>query len=156
MQLLQLGHLGMPPALRFPAEFEGAYLVTISPESGLSFPFRIFFMILDELEKEQKENPAGDGFYHNRESLLKAYGEERLFGLQAGAWSFDTFHSFIKDECSSEDNIFMGDRGAEPAFPWMYPCFCVIHDHEEADQPAVDYLWTAKRAQNRKTRYPKP
>ena len=78
----------------------------------------VFFSILDELKEELEASPDHSGFYHNRASLLKAYGEKRMYGLCA-YWSEE-----MLEHKSFDDPIFV--RKQYGLIHRMLPCFIVL------------------------------
>ena len=115
-------------------------LVGISPANfdGSS----AFCSILDELKVEMEESPENEGFYHNRSSLVKAYGEHRMYGLCV-RWSEQ-----MLEHKSFNDAIFVTNKHMMANL--MLPCFIVI-DNEENDKGLhmCSFIWTAERARKR-------
>ena len=112
----------LQPAL--PGHFGPLRVVPINrhtAESGVA----AFFLLLDELREEVSEN---FGFYHNRESLLEAYAEGLLFGV----------------EVNQTDDICTKDQGGGVG-RYLLPCFC-IRDKEEG---TVAFVWTGERARGK-------
>jgi hypothetical protein len=116
-------------------------IVEISPRSEEITGSEGLCSLLDELEVELEESPEHVGFYHNRSSLVKAYGENRMYGLCA-RWSEE-----MLEHKSFEDPIFVTNK--HTMIHRMLPCFIVI-DKEYAGEPSkCTFIWTAKRARNR-------
>ena len=124
-------------------EHYDAVIVEINPantERGFDAS-AAFWGLLDELQAELDEDPENGGFYHNRSSLLKAYGENRMYGLCA-FWSEEMF-----EYKSFDDTIFVTNK--YQMVHRMLPCFLVLKK-EWVDEPSVcTFLWTANRARNK-------
>jgi hypothetical protein len=102
----------------------------------------VFFSILDELKEELEASPDHSGFYHNRTSLLKAYGEGRFYGLCA-FWSEE-----MVEHKSFDDPIFV--RKKYGLIHRMLPCFIVLEKEWEWGEYSVcTFLWVAERARNK-------
>lgn len=100
----------------------------------------IFCSLLDELHEALKQD-ANEGFFHNRCSIVCAYGEGRLYGLRV-RWTEE-----IHEHKSLEDPIFMKSRYNISGY---LPCFAVTNKPYEYDDPSVcHFLWTAKRARKK-------
>ena len=105
-------------------------------------PSAAFCSLLDELKTELEEEPENGGFYHNRSSLVQAYGENRMFGLCA-YWSED-----MLENKSFDDPIFVTNKHF--MVHRMLPCFIVLETDEDDDELSVcSFVWTAKRARNK-------
>ena len=100
-----------------------------------------FFSLLDELKEELEASPDHSGFYHNRASLLKAYGEGRFYGLCA-FWSEE-----MLENKSFDDPIFVTNKYC--MIHRMMPCFIVLEKEWDGEISVCTFLWTAKRVRNR-------
>jgi hypothetical protein len=100
-----------------------------------------FFSILDELKEELEASPDHSGFYHNRASLLKAYGEGRFYGLCA-YWSEE-----MLEHKSLDDPIFVTKKHG--IVHCMLPCFIVLEKEWDGGPSVCTFLWTAERARNK-------
>ena len=118
-----------------------------------------FFMILDELGDEVQDKikrgvkplyptmKLPGGFYHNREWILEAYKDERLFGLQ-----IVENDAMFADKASRHDNIFMkrhqswpfGAKDGACHVSYSLPCFAIVNS--EAEERECFMLWVAERA----------
>lgn len=111
-------------------------------------------MLLDELGDEMKTNcdlaPPGDklpnGFYHNRSSVLQAFGDGTLFGMLVAETEA------MQASRHDPETLFMRLRNAWPFSDDSYwpgahylPCFCVVNAERECA-----FIWTAARARNMK------
>ena len=110
-------------------------------------------MILDELGDEvlgkmDKEAPLGQdmslpsGFYHNRASIVDAYKEERLFGLQVSEND-----AMFEDKNVRLNPLFMKRRSFSSirrSISYSLPCFAVVDD--KAGGKECSMLWVAERA----------
>lgn len=95
----------------------------------------VFYMLLDELEKEL--NVKNKAIIHYREFLLHAYTEGRLFGL-----SVEDDKTSFNIQPRDTDNLFMaGTQNLR-----ILPCFCIADAYDSTTEPAVDFIWTAIRA----------
>ena len=100
-----------------------------------------FCSLLDELKTELEEDPVNGGFYHNRASLLKAYGESRLYGLCA-FWSEE-----MLAHKSFDDPIFVTKKHC--MIHRMLPCFIVLEKEFDGDISMCEKIWVAKRARKK-------
>ena len=100
-----------------------------------------FCSLLDELKTELEEAPLDGGFYHNRASLLKAYGENRMYGLCA-YWSEE-----MLEQKSFEDPIFVTKKHG--MIHRMLPCFLVLEKEWDGEPSVCTFVWTAKRARKK-------
>ena len=100
-----------------------------------------FFSLLDELKVELEEDAGNGGFYHNRSSLLNAYGERRMYGLCA-YWSEEMLeHQSFKDPIFVKNKHGMIHR--------MLPCFLVLQKEWDGEPSVCTFIWTAARARNK-------
>ena len=100
-----------------------------------------FCSLLDELKTELEEDPENGGFYHNRASLLKAYGENRMYGLCA-FWSEEMLeHKSFDDPIFVTNKHFMIHR--------MLPCFIVLEKEWDLEPSICEKVWVAKRARKK-------
>ena len=104
-------------------------------------PSAAFFSLLDELKTEIEEHPENGGFYHNRSSLLKAYGENRMYGLCA-YWSEE-----MLEHQSFDDPIFVTNKHG--MVHRMLPCFIVLEKEYDGEPSVCTHIWTATRARNK-------
>ncbi|KAJ1465970.1 hypothetical protein T484DRAFT_1757028 [Baffinella frigidus] len=100
-----------------------------------------FCSILDELKAELEESPDTDGFYHNRSSLLKAYGENRMYGLCA-YWSEE-----MLEHQSFNDPIFVTNKHC--MIHRMLPCFLVLEKEWDGGISICEKVWVAERARKK-------
>jgi hypothetical protein len=97
-----------------------------------------FCSLLDELKTELEEDPGNGGFYHNRASILKAYGENRMYGLCA-YWSEE-----MLEHKSFDDSIFVTKKHC--MIHRMLPCFIVLNKEWDLEPSICEKVWVAKRA----------
>jgi hypothetical protein len=102
----------------------------------------VFFSILDELKEEVEASPDHAGFYHNRSSLLTAYGQNRMYGLCA-FWSEE-----MLERKSFDNPIFVTNRHG--MVHCMLPCFIVLKKEWDLEPSVCTFLWTAERARNKR------
>lgn len=105
---------------------------------------RTFFMLMDELEAELKEDPYDGGLFNDRDEILRAYGEHRLYGLLVSSTQeMEDLHSMERDP------IFMKYSNCECSR--MLPCLAVIDKTFAYDDTFSEcqYLWVAKRARKK-------
>lgn len=100
-----------------------------------------FFSLLDELKVELEASSDNTGFFHNRSSLLKAYGENRMYGLCAH-WSEE-----MLEHKSFTDPIFVTNKYC--MIHRMLPCFIVLEKEWDGGPSVCTFLWTAERARNK-------
>jgi len=96
---------------------------------------------MDEQMDEFVTVGTGEGFFCNRNQLLSAYKEERLFTLEAQ-----------ETRRARNDPIFTKSKFAfaNGALRYPLPAFCVLEKKEKEDSPVIcTYLWTAERARGR-------
>ena len=118
-------------------------LVEIKPtntERGFD-PSAAFCSLLDELKVELEDDPENRGFYHNRSSLLNAYGGSRMYGLCA-YWSEE-----MLEHQSFDDPIFVTTKHC--MFHRMLPCFIILEKEWDGEPSTCEFIWTAKRARNK-------
>ena len=105
---------------------------------------------MDELDAERQENLELDrrsgqanhnqrGFYCNRESLLEAYCQKRIYGITVT----ESAEMFAKR--AERDEIFVRCDG-QPNPDYLLPCFCEV---DEEDSSVVVRIWTSPRARRR-------
>lgn len=78
---------------------------------------------------------ARSGFRYNTPSLLEAFRESRIYGVQL----IET--NFLHEKRCSEDRIFQSRQHGQLTRPWrlyMLPAFCVVN-YEDPHQ--CDFLW---------------
>ena len=122
--------------LGLPTGYDGQLrVIDINCNSVETHGPHVFYMLLDELEKELNGYPTKNKqVIHYREILLQAYTDGRLFGLSV-------------DQTSSGDDsgsLFMA--GLQNLR--VLPSFCIADACDITDDPAVDFIWTAIRARN--------
>jgi hypothetical protein len=100
-----------------------------------------FCSLLDELKTELEEDPENGGFYHNRASLLKAYGENRMYGLCA------YFSLQMLQKKSFDDSIFVTNKHFTTHR--MLPCFLVLEKEWDFEPSICEKVWVAKRARKK-------
>ena len=120
--------------------YPGAIIIDIYPKSTDVQGAKAFCALLDELQTELKENPNNKGFYHNRSSLVRAYGVQRLYGLRV-KWNED-----MRKHTSDNDSIFIVDGHYNLR---MQPCFIVLEKEFGGKPSNCGFLWTATRARNK-------
>jgi hypothetical protein len=116
-------------------------IMEISPRQDRIEGCDAFCSLLDELKVDLDESPEHMGFYHNRSSLVKAYGENRMYGLCA-PWSEE-----MLEHKSFDDPIFVTKKHG--MVHRMLPCFIVLEKEDVQEPSACTFLWTAKRARNK-------
>jgi hypothetical protein len=118
-----------------------ARIVEISPtERALCGP-EAFCGLLDEMYAELKEDPENGSFFHNRSSLLEAYGENRMYSIWA-PWTEE-----MHDNKSLDDPIFV--KKSHGMVHRVLPCFIVLDKEFDGNSSVCKYIWTAKRARNK-------
>ena len=130
------------PELDLPDQYN-TQIVEIKPthtERGFD-PSAAFCSLLDELKVELEEEQGNGGFYHNRSSLLNAYGESRMYGLCA-YWSEE-----MVEHQSFDDPIFVTTKHFTEHR--MLPCFIVLEQEWDLEPSVCTFIWTAKRARNK-------
>jgi hypothetical protein len=118
-----------------------AEIVEISPWGEDRCGPEAFCALLDEMYAELKEDPENGSFFYNRSSLLKAYGEKRLYGLWV-KWSEE-----MLEHKSFDDPIFV--KKHHGMVHRVLPCFIVLDKEFDCNSSVCHYLWTAKRARNK-------
>jgi hypothetical protein len=128
--------------LHLPAHYN-TEIVEIAPRNtGNGFePASALCSLLDELKAELDEAPFDGGLYHNRASIIEAYGENRMYGIYA-PWS----ESMVEHD-SLEDPIFVTKK--HHMIHCMLPCFLVLEKEWDGEHSVCTFLWTAKRARNK-------
>jgi hypothetical protein len=130
----------MPITLSLPEHYD-ASPVEISPTCDELDGSGAFFSLVDELHAEMQMYPEDLSFYHQRSSLLKAYGERRLYGMYARRSEEMHTHKSFKD------SIFV--RNKHGIVHRMLPCFLVLEKEWDGRASVCTFLWTAKRARNK-------
>ena len=112
-------------------------VIEISPlcGDGILGPKR-FCTLMDELQTAVKYDPD-EGFYHNRASIVQAYGERRLYGLEV---NFDEWFE------NKNDPVFMDSKHETYG---MLPCFTVIEKTSDDSPSTCQFVWTANRAKKK-------
>ncbi|KAJ1465738.1 hypothetical protein T484DRAFT_1757204 [Baffinella frigidus] len=132
----------MVKALDLPGHYKTEIVVITPTNTARSFDAAAaFFSLLDELKVELEESPDNEGFYHNRSSLLKAYGENRMYGLCA-YWSKE-----MMEHKSLDDPIFVTNK--HNMIHRILPCFLVLEKEWDGEDSVCTHVWTAKRARNK-------
>jgi hypothetical protein len=101
----------------------------------------VFFSLLDELKAEVDSSPDNSGFYHDRSTLLKAYGDCRLYGMCA-YWSEE-----MLSHKSFDDPIFVTNKYR--MIHRMLPCFIVLDKEWDGGPSVCTHVWVAGRARNK-------
>ena len=103
--------------------------------------------ILDELRIEHAGSVSGSGFHNNRQNILRAWHEHRLFGLRVeDSWDFYEANRLR----GGDDAAFLMPKSRVGAF--VLPVFCVVDKPcpkgksiNEIEDVAIQYLWVAQR-----------
>lgn len=113
---------------------------------------RDFWILFDELIDDVEED--GKTFLHNRDSLLEAFAEKRLFSLKM------TETEFMLAGGARGHEIFAGNRQSILVSPrtgkgvsiaghrswYMLPCLCTLSEKRQEADNAVEILWVHSRA----------
>ena len=103
--------------------------------------------ILDEIRLEHAGSVSGEGFHHNRQNILRAWHEHRLFGLRVyDSWDFYEANK----KRGGDDAAFLMPKSRVGSF--VLPVFCTVDKPcpagssiNELEDVAIEYLWVAQR-----------
>lgn len=112
----------------------------------------VFWHLFDELVDDIGEDDGS--FLHNRETLLTAFIENRMFCLKMNETEFMLRNGAVTN------GIFAGNKpivlvssttqkyiemGSDYSL-YMLPCFCILVDQKQESDNKVDILWVHSRA----------
>jgi len=103
--------------------------------------------ILDELRLEHAGSVSGSGFHNNRQNIIRAWHEHRLFGLRVdNSWDFYEANK----QRGGDDAAFLMPKSRVGSF--VLPVFCTVDKPcpkgksiNEIEDVAIQYLWVAQR-----------
>lgn len=105
--------------------------------------------VLDELRAERDGDARGESLFHDRQSIVRAWHEHRVFGL-----CVDDDYLSCTHRGRGGDAAFFLDR--KTAGPYVLPVFCVVDTPcptalddvcriNEVEGTSIEYLWVAAR-----------
>ena len=112
----------------------------------------VFWHLFDELVDDIGEDDGS--FLHNREHLLTAFIENRMFCLEmnetefmfrngaSANWIFAGNKPIVLTSPTTQRFIEMGSNYSH----FLLPCFCILVDKKQESDNKVDILWVHSRA----------
>ena len=135
------------PFTKHPAYSGGHIHIFECNEDNDLYGAEFIVSILDELRIEQAGSVSGNGFHHNRQNIIRAWHEHRLFGLRVeDSWDFYEANR----QRGGDDAAFLMPKSRVGAF--VLPVFCVVDKPcpkgksiNQIEDVAIEYLWVAQR-----------
>jgi len=139
------------PFTKHPAYSGGHIHIFECNEDNDLYGAEFIVSILDELRIEQAGSVSGNGFHHNRQNIIRAWHEHRLFGLRVE--DSDDFYEANKLR-GGDDAAFLMPKSRVGAF--VLPVFITLNKpcpggREMLDGTdywqdlVIEYLWVAQR-----------